>query len=116
MYLPGRKLHWSVMAFLFSFLFILLLVGWMYLIPAAGAMEHADATQRVWLRDTSRLLLAAILVTLGGILMICFRVGQYFLPRPSNRPTQTRYVDAWEEAGRRLEVPPEDDDDPPASV
>ena len=27
MYLPGRKLHWSVLAFLSAFLLILLLVG-----------------------------------------------------------------------------------------
>jgi hypothetical protein len=116
MYLPGRKLHWSVLAFLSAFLLILLLVGWMYLIPAASAMEHADATQRVWLRDTSRLLLAAILVTLGGILVICFRVGRYFLPGPTSTRTKTRYVDAWAEAGRRMEIPPEDKDDPPSSV
>lgn len=113
MFFPRRNLHWSVLAFLSAFMLILALAGWMYLIPAAAAMEHADATQRLWLRDTSRLMLAAILVTLGCILVICFRVGRFFLPRPLNRRTRTQYIDAWAEAGRRMQTPPDDAETPP---
>jgi hypothetical protein len=111
MYLPGRKLHWSVLAFLGAFILILLMVGWMYLIPAASAMQHADTTQKVYLRDTSRLLLAVVLVTLMCILIISFRVSRFFLPRPLNRRTRTQYIDAWAEAGRRLNIPDKKDEE-----
>jgi hypothetical protein len=112
MYLPGRKLHWSVLGFLFIFVLVLLLVGWFYLIPAARAMENADPQQRVYLRDTSKLLLAVVLILLGSVLVLCFRIGQFFLPRPPTKRVRTNYVDAWAEAGKRMQIPDEDGESP----
>ena len=109
MYLPGRQLHWAVLAFLSAFALILVMLGWFYLIPTAAAMQHADTTQRLWLRDTSRLLLAVILFVLISILILSFRIGRFFIPRPTDRPTRTRYIDAWSEAGKRMPTPPPDD-------
>lgn len=111
MELPGRKLHWSVLAFLSAFALILVMVGWFYLIPAADAMQRADATQRIWIRDTSIALMAIVLLILGGILVVSFRVGRFFQPGPTPPRTRTRYIDAWTESGKRMELPPKDDEE-----
>jgi hypothetical protein len=118
----GRGLHWSVFAFLAGFAIILALVTWGYLIPAADAAKPMFGATTVpvdrkkdlaQLRAVSWLLLAVVLVVLGGLLVLTFRVGWFFFPRPTVKRTQTRYVDAWAEAGRRVEAPPLDDGETP---
>jgi len=38
-------------------------------------------------------------------LMMTFRIGRFFFPRPGNSArVKTTYVDAWTEAGRRLDT------------
>ena len=42
-------------------------------------------------------------------LLITFRVGRFFRPRQHTRNKPTQYVDAWQEAARRLKTPDRDE-------
>ena len=48
-------------------------------------------------------------VLFGGLL-IAFRIGRFFIPRPVAGRKKTEYVDAWAESGRRMGTPPEQAD------
>ena len=43
-------------------------------------------------------------------LLLTFRISRFFFPRPTAPRTHTKVVDAWTEAGQRLE----EESDPPA--
>ena len=49
-----------------------------------------------------------ILTCLLAILMLVLRPGRFFLPRKPEPKVRTKYVDAWAEAGQRMEVPEEE--------
>ncbi len=53
-------------------------------------------------------MLTILLVMLFCGLVLMFKVHRFFLPRPKTPRTQTKYVDAWAEAGKRAkDVEPE---------
>jgi len=103
----GRT-SFAVLAFLLVFAILLIGVSEFYLIPAIGAAKDATPSDKAKLVAVSRLLLALVLFILFVGLLLTFRVGRFFFPRSSSPRTQTRYINAWEEAGRRLE----EQDDP----
>lgn len=89
---------------------ILFLVTDIFLIPAMQVAKGADATARRQLAAISALVLAIILTSLLAILFLVLRPGRFFLPRKHEK-VRTRYVDAWAEAGQRMEVPQENEED-----
>lgn len=93
--------------YLLGFAGVLAMVCWLYLFPAmraaASAIEHHDMQQKKTLAATALLMLFVVLFVLFAGLVLAFRMGRFFFPRPTpprNKPTQ--YVDAWEESGRRM--------------
>ena len=90
---------------------VLLAVTQLYLFPALRAAKGADPAERRQLAAHATLVLAVVLFVLFAGLVLTFRVGRYFFPKPpAARPEPTQYVDAWAEAGRRM-TPAEDDED-----
>jgi hypothetical protein len=90
---------------------ILFLVTDLYLIPALQMAQAADPIARRQLAAISALVLAIILTCLVAILLLLLRPGRFFLPRKSEAPTRTRYSDAWAEAGQRIEVPKDEQEE-----
>lgn len=112
------RIVWATLAFMAGFAILIAFVSKWYLIPALEAANTATPDQRKALSAHARLLLAIILFILLAGILLTFRFGRYFLPRHRERVRPTRYVDAWEEAGKRLHVPsePDDDDEEPRSI
>jgi len=100
-----RPSIWPTLAFLTGFVILLIPISDYYLLPALEAYRVAPPNDRKLLSAHSALLLTILLLILGAGLMLTFRVGRFFFPRPPLKPTQTKYVDAWAEAGKR--TPPE---------
>jgi cytochrome b561 len=93
--------------YLAGFAGVLVLVCWRYLIPAvraaASAIERHDPRQKQELAATASLILVVVLFVLFAGLMLAFRMGRFFFPRPPTPRTKpTQYVDAWAESGRRV--------------
>jgi hypothetical protein len=109
----------AMLLYLIGFVAVLVVVCWRYLIPAvsaaASAIERHDPRQKKELAATASLILVVVLFVLFAGLLLAFRMGRFFFPRPRPpRPKPTEYVDAWEESGRRMNVadlPPEDEAD-----
>ena len=102
---PNRLLLRSVV-FLAIFATVLVVVSNNYLIPALGAYKEATPSERKHLSAYALLILAVVLFVLFAALVLVFRVGRFFIPRtPPRRGKPTVYVDAWAEAGRRMEAP-----------
>ena len=99
---------WAVLAFLLLFAILIVCVSEYFLLPALSVVKDANPAQRLRLEAYSRLLLAIVLFILVVGLMLTFRIGRFFLPRPRAPKVQTKYVDAWAEAGRRAQTPPTD--------
>lgn len=95
---------WALIVYLLSYFALLIVLLHYYLIPTTRAFVRADARQRQLLSANSLLLLAIVLFILGVGLVLTFRIGRFFFPRPSERRVQTKYVDAWAEAGKRAEI------------
>ena len=102
----GRSLV-AILLYLLGFAAVLMLVCWLYLFPAvraaASAIEHHDPRQKRELAATASLVLVVVLFVLFAGLLLAFRMGRFFFPRPRPpRAKPTQYVDAWEESGRRV--------------
>lgn len=95
---------WSLLAFLLAYVVLLIVLSRVYLIPALQVIGSATEKERRLLSAHSLLLLAVVLFILGVGLVLTFRIGRFFFPRPTPTRTQTRYVDAWAEAGRRAKA------------
>src|SRR5689334_929012 len=65
-----------------------------YLVPAMEA-AHSKGVTTVEKRS---------LMAYSG-LILTFRIGRFFFPRKTGPRVQTKYVDAWQEAGKRMETP-----------
>lgn len=104
----GRT-YWAILVFLIGFTILLVGVCSYYLIPAMDAATSTGITpkEKRQLMAVSRLMLAVVLFVVFAGLLLTFRVGRFFLPRKSGPRTQTNYVDAWAEAGKRMQPPPE---------
>lgn len=111
----GRS-HWSSVAFLFTFTILLIAICHYFLIPALEARRHATPDDKLKLRAWSTLLLAVMLFILLAGLLLTVRIGRFFFPRPDVPRVQTKHIDAWAEAGKRLQIskqnPEESGDDP----
>lgn len=94
------------MAFLTGFAVFLVFICYWYLFPSLEAAQGATPKEKKQLAAYARLLLAVILVILFAGMLLTFRVGRMFLPRSGGKREQTKYVDAWAEAGKRMETPP----------
>jgi hypothetical protein len=101
---------WAVLLYLAGFVVLLSLVSDYYLIPALIAKHNATPDQSRMLIAWSRLILALLLIILLVGLLVTFRIGRLFFPQHRDPVKPTEYVDAWEEAGRRLEVEEEEQD------
>lgn len=106
---PGR-IYWATLAFLVGFAVLIYVISDWYLLPAMDAAQHANTSEKKTLAAHARLLLAVVLVILVSGIVLTFRFGRFFLPRKREPRSSTRYVDAWAESAKRVEVPPSGDD------
>jgi hypothetical protein len=104
-------MYWAALAFLLGFTIFLVFLSRYYLLPALDAVRHTNVPGRKELRAWSTLLLAIVLFILLVGLILTFRVGRFFLPRPPAKRVRTKYVDAWAESGKRLETVSDEDED-----
>ena len=95
----------ALLGFMLAAWVILFIVSDLYLIPAMRLAQGADGIARKQLAALSALVLAIILTALLAILMLILRPGRFFVPGKSTPKTRTKYVDAWAEAGQRMEIP-----------
>jgi hypothetical protein len=102
---------WPALLYLASFLVVVIIVSYYFLIPALEAAKSADPKAKSELAAVSRLVLALVLFVLLVGLILAFRPGRFFLPRRGSPRTRTEYPDAWTEAGKRLEMPEDEDDE-----
>lgn len=103
------RVHIAVLIFLAAFAAFLVFLSSYYLMPALVAFRDADKTGRKAISATSSLLLAVLLFSLVAGIFLTFRIGRFFFPRNAPPRTRTRYVDAWKEAGKRVQTPPEEE-------
>jgi len=96
-----RRSIWATIAFLGGFAALITFISLYYLIPALEAANNADPAQRKALSAYSTLLMALVLVLLGIGIILVFRIRRFFLSSGSHE--KTKYVDAWAEAGKRLD-------------
>ncbi len=102
---------WGTILFLTIFVLLLLVAASYYLYPAYRAMASASQpADRKLLQGVSMLVLAVVLFCLLGGLVLAFRIGRFFLPRPPRKKIQTEVVDIWKESGKRLVISDEDEE------
>lgn len=102
---------WAMVAYLLGFAVLITFVAWYYLIPAMRAASDATPPQRQQLSAYSLLLMAVVLLIVFVGIVLTFRISRFFFPRPTLGRTQTKYVDAWAESAKRIDVDAPDDDD-----
>jgi H+/Cl- antiporter ClcA len=106
------RIIWATLAFMAGFAVLIAVISRWYLLPALDAANHATTDlEKRQLAAHARLLLAILLVILVAGILLTFRFGRYFIPRAGEKARPTKYVDAWEEAGRRVSVPPRDEEE-----
>jgi len=88
-------------------LLVLALVKW-YLVPGLRAAQYANHDDREKLAANALLVLIVVLFALLAGLVLTFRVGRFFFPRPTPPRRPTQYTDAWAESAKRLQTPPEE--------
>ncbi|MEO6436758.1 MAG: hypothetical protein ABIP55_13500 [Tepidisphaeraceae bacterium] len=106
-------IHWSTLVFLVVFTGLVIAVWYYTLVPgmqAASAPDISDAEKRS-LVAWYRLLLFVLLFILFAGIVLTFRFGRFFFPRPTEPRVPTVYTDAWAESAKRMQVPPADDAD-----
>lgn len=103
-----RRSLWATIAFLVGFGLLITIVARYFLVPGMEAARDASAPEKRQLSAAAMLLLAVVMVIVVVGILVAFRVRRFFLPRGA--PTPTKYVDAWAESARRLEVEPEQQD------
>lgn len=108
------KIHWPLLAFLIGFTLLMIAVSYYTLIPGMQAATQPGITDEEKRRLVAwyRLLLTVVLFILFAGLVLTFRFGRFFFPRPTPPRTKTEYLDAWTESAKRLHVPPADDQEP----
>jgi predicted histidine transporter YuiF (NhaC family) len=105
---PARSIV-AVLIYLVGFVILLVMVSHYYLVPAIEATRDATHLQRKALSAYATLVLMLVLFVLLIGLLLTFKIGRFFRPRPLQPRKPTRYVDAWEESGRRLKLPEKDE-------
>lgn len=81
-----------------------------YLLPALAAANNLEPSAKKHLAAISALVLAVVLTALVALAILVIRPGRFFLPGKGDDRSVTRYTDAWAEAGRRAEVPPDEEE------
>jgi hypothetical protein len=106
-------IRWSTLVFLVVFTILLIVVASYVLVPGFEAIKDPKLTpeEKRSLQAWYRLLLFVLLFILFAGLVLTFRFGRLFFPPATAPRTQTQYVDAWAESGRRAQVPTDEDDD-----
>jgi hypothetical protein len=99
---PGRTIL-AVFCFLLLFTFLLVMVNHFYVMPGLEAAKHMDHAGRRKLAANAMLVLMILLTLLVVGLLITFRISRFFFPRPTGPRIRTKVVDAWAEAGKRME-------------
>ena len=109
--MPQRRaaIRWSALAFLLVFSIVAVIIAFYALRPGLEAAAKASPEEKQRLAAWYWLLLAVLLFILFAGLALTFRFGRLFFPKDSPQQTQTKYVDAWAESAKRMEVPPEDE-------
>jgi len=79
-----------------------------FVAPVADAQVGADPMQKKHLAAIAWLMLSVLLTYLLLGLILVFRVGRFFFPRATPPRVKTAHIDAWAEAGKRLNVPEEE--------
>jgi hypothetical protein len=110
---PRGAIRWSTLVFLIVFTVLLIVVTSYVLIPGLEAIQDPKLTpeEKRSLQAWYRLLLFVLLFILFAGVVLTYRFGRLFFPRPTTPRTQTQYVDAWAESARRMQVPPDEEDD-----
>ena len=110
-YRSGHSL-WPMIAFLACFTVLLIVVCYVYLFPAAlQAMKGASDEEKRKLKAWAALLESLLLFILFAGLVLTVKFGRFFFPGPDTVRTKTKHIDAWAEAGKRLEVDKSAEDD-----
>ncbi len=98
---------WAFVAFLAMFGILLWIVSTWYLLPALDAFNHGDSHGKKILTAQAWLLMALVLMILGMMMIMLFKISRMFFPRPFVKREKTQYTDAWTEAGKRFKSPPD---------
>ena len=106
------RIHWATFVFLIVFTILVIVVARYTLVPGLDAVSRQPTTQESrTLVAWYRLLLFVLLFILFAGIVLTFRFGRLFFPRPTEPRSKTQYTDAWAESGRRMQVPPEGNED-----
>jgi hypothetical protein len=100
----GRSV-WPFLGFMLISMGLIWVVTRIYLLKALTDFNTADAKGRRLIGLHALLVMSLVLVVLLGVLVVIFRVGRFFFPRPFVKRTSTQYTDAWAEAGKRMQPP-----------
>jgi hypothetical protein len=106
----GRTIF-AVLCFLFLFTVLLVLVAHYYVFPGLELSRQLDHAGRRKLAANAMLVLMLMLTLLLVGLLMTFRISRFFFPRPTSPRVRTRVVDAWAEAGKRMEEKSKDQED-----
>ena len=104
-------IRWATFAFLLVFTVLLIAVTSYVLVPGFEAIKDPKLTpeEKRSLQAWYRLLMFVLLFILFAGVVLTFRFGRFFFPRTTAPRTQTKYVDAWAESARRMQVPKRDE-------
>jgi hypothetical protein len=112
---PSSRHRWAVLVFLTAFSGGIVALAYYYIFPALQAFHDAhkngDKAGAKAISATSTLLLAVLLLILIAGILLTFRMGRLFFPRSAPPRITTEYTDAWAESARRMQTPPDDDDE-----
>ena len=108
----GRTIA-AVLGFLILFAILVIMVSKLYLIPGLEMAQHATHAHRRKMAAQALLLLVVMLTILLAGLLITFRISRFFFPAPTSARTRTKVVDAWAEAGKRMDEGKKDSPDEP---
>lgn len=101
----------GVVGFFVLFTLLLLLVYRFYMIPWIAESQHASKSHLRKMSAEALLLMCVLLSILFSGLLVTFRISRFFVQPPAEKRTQTKVVDAWSEAGRRMENEPAEEPD-----
>jgi hypothetical protein len=97
------KVWVSVLIYLVGFVLLLAVVSKMFLIPALRAASGSDPIGRRQIGAVAWLIMSLVLLYLVMGLILTFRIGRFFFPRPRGPRVKTQYIDAWAESAKRLD-------------
>lgn len=105
---PRRTITWAPVIFLVCFLALVGLIANYWVMPMLRAVKDGTPAdrQRAMLYGMLVLILLLSLLLIG--LLASFRFSAWLF-RADSTHTPTKYIDIWEESGRRMVAPPPED-------